>query len=91
MGKLDSLLDASGLDAAGADGHMHFAAILDGVHALQIRLKAALVAVSGVANLISEDGSLATKLTHSHRKFTPFARPNYLKFAGKTQLYPILY
>jgi hypothetical protein len=67
MGELDRLLDATGLDAASADGHVHLAAILHGVHALQIGLKAAFIAISSVADLISKDGGLATELTHSHR------------------------
>lgn len=84
--QLDGLLDASGFEAAGADGDMHLAAILDGVHALQIRLKAAFVAVSGKADLVAENRRLAADLTHCHEKFTPFTGLNYRKFERVSQL-----
>ena len=84
--QLDGLLDASGLDAAGADGDMQLAAILDGVHALQVGLKAAFVAITGETHLVTEDRRLAADLTHCHGKFTPFTGLNYRKFERDSQL-----
>lgn len=65
---------------------MQLAAILDGVHALQIGLKAAFVAVSGEADLVAENRCFAADLTHCHSKFTPFTGLNYRKFARVSQL-----